>query len=890
MDIMHINNEILYGFVFCQHKAFLKSKRQKGIISEYQTLYNQLKQKQKCHFEQNLSENGIQIFTDSTFDNIVQKEGVSLDLTFKVSNLKLIFDGIEFTGTSNIIPIFIIPLEKVTKYDRQFILLQSYYIQKECNIKIEYVKVIYGKYLNKRKLKLSVPTPSIKKLIGTLNAIAIDSVEPSLILNNHCVVCEYRTYCMDKAKADDNLSLLDRATDKIIEKYKKKGIFTVQQLSYLYRPRRRRKQKSKPIVSHNIEIQALAIRTDKTLVQLLPELSRQPIEIFLDVEGNPDKDTYYLIGLYVIDNQKIATYSFWANNASDDVHIWQQFLLKISEYPNSPIFHYGNYDAKAIEMLGKRYKTNTAAIQSNLINISNSIFGKIYFPVYSNRLKVLGNYIGATWSSNIASGIQSLVWRHLWEVTHDEKFKQLLITYNLEDCQALKLLTDKLLRIQESADILSDIDFVNSPKKNASLAGSQIHQQLDMVLKFAHETYDKSKICFQGFRQDEVLEKNKVGRKIGHVGTSRIFPKPKKKIIVPMKSVCPIHKCKLTESPVMSNQTITDLVFTKSGMRKSIIKYEGHKSYCSLCKKKFTPPQIEKIKNLHFGRNFKAWVVYQRLFLRLPYDVIRLNLIELFNEKISNASIYNIIKIFSYTYNITENLNLKQLLKSPFIHVDETQISFKGTNHYIWIFTDGKYVVFRETETREISMVVELLTDFKGILVSDFYLGYDSLNCMQQKCWVHLLRDLNDDLWKNPYDDEYEKFMLKLKDLIIPIFATIEKYGLKKCHFNKFRKNIDEFYELVILNKSYNSEITLKYQIRLKKHWSNLFTFLNFDNIPWNNNMAERGIRHIAIQRKISMYFSTGISHYLLFLGIMQSCKFQNKSFLKFLISGKKNI
>lgn len=52
--------------------------------------------------------------------------------------------------------------------------------------------------------------------------------------------------------------------------------------------------------------------------------------------------------------------------------------------------------------------------------------------------------------------------------------------------------------------------------------------------------------------------------------------------------------------------------------------------------------------------------------------------------------------------------------------------------------------------------------------------------------------------------------------------------------------------------------------------------------------MAERGVRHLAIQRKISMYFDKGTSDYLLFLGIMQTCKFQSKSFLQFLLSGKK--
>lgn len=222
--------------------------------------------------------------------------------------------------------------------------------------------------------------------------------------------------------------------------------------------------------------------------------------------------------------------------------------------------------------------------------------------------------------------------------------------------------------------------------------------------------------------------------------------------------------------------------------------------------------------------------------------------------------------------------------------MDETLINVKGVSHYVWIFTNGNQVVFRETETREMEMVKELLKDYKGIIIADFYAGYDSLPCKHQKCWVHLIRDLNDDLWKHPYDIEYEKFILELRNLIIPIFATIEKYGSKKRHFNKFRKKIDEFFHKVIMNEGYNSEITLKYQTRLKKHWKNLFTFLAFDDIPWNNNMAERGIRHLAVQRKISTHFNNGIKNYLLFLGIMQTCRFQNKSFLKFLLSGNKTI
>src|SRR5437016_14604167 len=50
--------------------------------------------------------------------------------------------------------------------------------------------------------------------------------------------------------------------------------------------------------------------------------------------------------------------------------------------------------------------------------------------------------------------------------------------------------------------------------------------------------------------------------------------------------------------------------------------------------------------------------------------------------------------------------------------------------------------------------------------------------------------------------------------------------------------------------------------------------------------MAERAIRQLAVQRKISGSFSKRVAQqYLLLLAISQTCRFQGKSFLKFLLS-----
>ena len=36
-------------------------------------------------------------------------------------------------------------------------------------------------------------------------------------------------------------------------------------------------------------------------------------------------------------------------------------------------------------------------------------------------------------------GLQSLVWRHQWEETKNDEFKQKLLTYNIEDCLATQV-------------------------------------------------------------------------------------------------------------------------------------------------------------------------------------------------------------------------------------------------------------------------------------------------------------------------------------------------------------------------------------------------------------------------------------------------------------------
>jgi Transposase IS66 family len=146
-------------------------------------------------------------------------------------------------------------------------------------------------------------------------------------------------------------------------------------------------------------------------------------------------------------------------------------------------------------------------------------------------------------------------------------------------------------------------------------------------------------------------------------------------------------------------------------------------------------------------------------------------------------------------------------------------------------------------------------------------------------------------LCDSPFDIEYEKFVLGVKTLIIPILQKVDKYGLKKRHLSQFMKEVDKFYNTNILDIDYKSELVLKYQKRFIRYQDSLFTFLEEDGVPWHNNFAERAIRHLAIQRDNSTAWQESpTKNYFILLSIQQTCRFQGKSFFKFLFSGETDI
>jgi predicted RecB family nuclease len=425
-------------------------------------------------------------------------------------------------------------------------------------------------------VKLDHHSKALTPLLEPLHAwITVDSPKPPpIVLNKHCPLCPFQRSCLARAEQEDNLSLLNGVTARVMRQYEKKGIFTVKQLSYLFKPRKRKKGSRKPRpVTHKVELQALAIREQKIYLQELPTLSRQSVELFVDMEGVPDRGLYYLIGLLVCQGDTTEHHAFWADTDQDERHIWQQFVDKVQQYPDAPIYHYGSYEPRAIATLAKRYATDAESVTKRLVNVNKHIYGKVYFPVRSNGLKDIGHCIGAQWTSPEASGLQSLVWRHYWEERQEQSYRNLLVLYNAEDCSALLKVRTKLSDIAETSEDDQSIDFITQPKKHATEQGRHIHDAFELLLKYGHLHYDRKKITLQSDPKHGRFPSRHTERD----SYARIVPTPHKRALVPMKSTCAVCHQPLRPRKDQASVVITDLVFTKRGVRKAIIHYWGTK-------------------------------------------------------------------------------------------------------------------------------------------------------------------------------------------------------------------------------------------------------------------------------------------------------------------------
>jgi len=176
--------------------------------------------------------------------------------------------------------------------------------------------------------------------------------------------------------------------------------------------------------------------------------------------------------------------------------------------------------------------------------------------------------------------------------------------------------------------------------------------------------------------------------------------------------------------------------------------------------------------------------------MRLSNEKISEHVATVFDVPILGTMVNTIKHDMAKKYEPTYRAILKLIASDHLVHADETKgVVGGGGGHYVWIFANLTSVAYVYSASREASILNEFLAGFTGVLVSDFYGGYDAMPCEQQKCLIHLMRDINEDMLKHPFNDELTFVAKRFGVFLREIVETIDKYGLKTFHQKKHRRN-----------------------------------------------------------------------------------------------------
>jgi predicted RecB family nuclease len=105
----------------------------------------------------------------------------------------------------------------------------------------------------------------------------------------------------------------------------------------------------------------LAIREKKIHIAGRPELKIEGTPVFFDVEGVPDRDFYYLVGLRIRNGDSVVQHSLWADASKDEAKIYFQFLDILKAIEKPVLIHYGSFETDFLKQMGRRYVSTRRA-------------------------------------------------------------------------------------------------------------------------------------------------------------------------------------------------------------------------------------------------------------------------------------------------------------------------------------------------------------------------------------------------------------------------------------------------------------------------------------------------------------------------------------------------
>jgi len=309
------------------------------------------------------------------------------------------------------------------------------------------------------------------------------------------------------------------------------------------------------------------------------------------------------------------------------------------------------------------------------------------------------------------------------------------------------------------------------------------------------------------------------------------------------------------------------------------------------------------VQKAQYGNGVKAHSVYMSVQQLIPCERVSEHFASQMGLPLSAGTVHNFKE---EAYNLLEPYEIwvqEQIRNSKIIHADETGIVIEGKGVWLHVACTGLYTLYYPHEKRGKAATDEMdvLNAQGGILIHDHwkpYFTYD--NKEHGLCNAHYLRELT------AATEEGQKWPERMAGLLTATNnQTVEAGGkLSEDEQHRVRKK----YRRILADAEKENPIparqgeqkkgrvartkTRNLLDRMREHEEDVLRFMTDVDVPFTNNQAERDIRMVKVQQKISGSFRSwdGARFFCRIRGYLSTCEkhlISSANALKILFNGK---
>jgi transposase len=289
----------------------------------------------------------------------------------------------------------------------------------------------------------------------------------------------------------------------------------------------------------------------------------------------------------------------------------------------------------------------------------------------------------------------------------------------------------------------------------------------------------------------------------------------------------------------------------------SIQEHRTHSGWCPRCQKMHEAPLPPGIaRGGLVGPSLTTLIAYLKGACHASYSTVRTFLRDVVRVTISRGELARIIAKVTRALERPYEQLLGDLRGQSRLNVDETGHKQNGERQWTWCFRAALYTLFKIDPTRSGDVLIAVLgAEFDGVLGCDYFSSYRryqrEFGVRLQFCLAHLIRDVK---YLTTLPDARDRaYGEGLREALRSLFAVIHRRG--ELSATAFQDRL-EAARAEVMSRGTREVPATRHGRNLAKrfeaHGESYFRFLTTPGVEPTNNLAERAIRFVVIDRLIT--------------------------------------